>query len=242
MAVTRFKTLQAKTPSIVASSSDSDILSNNRVTGWSVNFPIGATCQPSKLCADTCYGLKGPITWSASLRKQQRNLEWCKRDTEGFVAQLERECRKKLRRNPQFYVRWNGVGDLFPESVEAVKELNRRMPDLPIWCVSRIPQFALQLLHIPGVWVHFSIDNASMDRYSAVKRDISQARNSFFSYQCAPEEELSDLPLGVKVLFFDGYQIKPANSHWEGEEVTCPLNLQADITGTCSRCRRCFGG
>ncbi len=240
MAVTRFKSLQAKTLSLVASSTDSDILSDNRVTGWSVNFPIGATCQPSKLCANTCYGLKGPITWSASLIKQQRNLEWCKKDTESFVAQLERECRKKLRRDPQFYVRWNGVGDLFPESVEALKELNRRMPDLPIWCVSRIPEFALQLLNISSVWVHFSLDNASTDRYSAVKKDIKRAANAFFSYQCAPGEELSELPLGVKVLFFDRYQIKPANSKWATEVVTCPLNLQEDITGTCSECRRCF--
>ena len=242
MAVTRFKTLQAKTPSIVASSSDSDILSNNRVTGWSVNFPIGATCQPSKLCADTCYGLKGPITWSASLRKQQRNLEWCKRDTEGFVAQLERECRKKLRRNPRFYVRWNGVGDLFSESVEAIKELNRRMPDLPIWCVTRIPRFALQLLHTPGVWVHFSLDDSSMERYAALKSEVNQTANLFFSYQCEPQEVLSALPPEVKVLFFDGYKITSENVKWETEPVTCPLNLRDDITGTCLSCRRCFGG
>ena len=242
MAVTRFKTLQAKTSSIVASSSDSDILSNNRVTGWSVNFPIGATCQPSKLCSDTCYGLKGPITWSNALAKQVRNLALCKEDPQLFIDKLERECAQQISRDPDFYLRWNGVGDLFQASVDALKELNRRLPYMPIWCVTRIPRFAAQLGGIQNLWVHFSLDRGSIDRYDQMKAYAPEMSNLFFSYQCEPDEHLEELDVDIAVLFFDGYKFKEANQSWSQSPITCPLNLRTVISGACAQCRRCFNG
>ena len=158
------------------------------------------------------------------------------------MTQLERECRKKLRRNPRFYVRWNGVGDLFPESVAAIKELNRRMPNLPIWCVTRIPRFVTQLANIENIWVHFSLDKSSLDRYQQMSGYLLDMKNLFFSYQCEPEEVLKELSVHVGVLFFDGYKIKEANQAWAESPITCPLNLQTDISGTCAKCRRCFNG
>lgn len=242
MALSRFKRLQDKTPNIIASSLECTILSSNRVTGWSVNFPIGATCQPSKLCAETCYGLKGPITWSSALRKQVRNLAWCRNDPVAFAERLEVECTKILAKDPGFYLRWNGVGDLFQESVNALKELNRRLPKMPIWCVTRIPRFAIQLANLQNLWVHFSFDKSSIERYSQMSRYSSDMRNLFFSYQCDSDEHLEELPVDVGVLFFDGYKIKEPNRQWSQSPITCPLNFKADISGTCSYCRRCFDG
>jgi hypothetical protein len=46
------------------------VLSHNKVTGWSVNLPIAKTCQPSKVCINTCYFSKGGSSWPASLTKQ----------------------------------------------------------------------------------------------------------------------------------------------------------------------------
>jgi len=242
VAVTRFKTLKVKTSSSIASSRNSEILSANRVTGWSVNFPIGVTCQPSKLCANTCYGLGGPITWPASLSKHLRNYDWCRSDTVGFVDQLEAECMRKLSRDPNFYVRWNGVGDLFQESIHALMEINKRLPDMPVWCVTRIPEFARQLANVPNLWVHFSLDRSSLDRYTLLSESLKSASNLFFSYQCEPDEHLKELPEFISVLFFDGYKIRDQNSIWATSAVTCPLNLRKDISGTCAQCRRCFNG
>jgi len=53
------------------------ILSENKVSGWSLNFPIKGTCKPSKLCVETCYYAAGMTTWTNSLRKQLWNYETC---------------------------------------------------------------------------------------------------------------------------------------------------------------------
>lgn len=242
MAVSRFKRIQAKTVEGEPSQPGHEILSGNKVTGWSVNFPIGRTCKPSKLCAETCYGLKGPITWRAALSKQARNLAYCKTDPVGFADALATECEKRLERDPGFFLRWNGVGDLFPEAVTAIRALSHRLPRLPIWCVTRIPNFARQLYGIENLWIHFSLDRSSMDRYEAMREDLGLTENLFFSYQSEPGEQLTSLPEGVKVLFFHGYEITGANSNWRDEPVVCPLNTRTELSGTCNQCRRCFGG
>lgn len=242
MAVTRFKRIQARTITSTEENFTHDILSGNKVTGYSVNFPIGSTCQPSKLCSDTCYGLKGPITWSNALGKQAKNLAWCEQDPQSFIDKLERECAKLISKDSEFYLRWNGVGDLFQASVDALQELNRRLPDMPIWCVTRVPKFAAQLADLHNVWVHFSLDKSSIDRFEQMKDLAPEMNNLFFSYQCEPDEYLEELAVKVGVLFFDGYKIKEANQPWAQSPITCPLNLRADISGTCAQCRRCFNG
>jgi hypothetical protein len=42
------------------------------VTGWSVSLPIAKTCQPSKVCINTCYFSKGGSSRTASLNKLVR--------------------------------------------------------------------------------------------------------------------------------------------------------------------------
>lgn len=242
MAASKFKRIQARTIPSTASSFSHDVLSGNKVTGYSVNFPIGSTCQPSKLCSNTCYGLKGPITWSNSLNKQAKNLAWCTQDSQSFVDKLELECKRLISKDAMFYLRWNGVGDLFQASIDALKELNRRVPEMPIWCVTRIPVFAAQLADLQNLWVHFSLDKSSIDRYDKMKACAPGMPNLFFSYQCEPEEYLEKLDVDIGVLFFDGYKIKEPNQAWSNSPITCPLNLRTEISGTCAQCRRCFNG
>ena len=85
---TKFRALKNRYNGDVPLREDYEIVSSNRVTGWSVNFPIVATCKPTKVCAMTCYGLSGPITLNASLAKHARNHPWCKATPENFRAQL----------------------------------------------------------------------------------------------------------------------------------------------------------
>lgn len=241
--ITRFRQLKNRHKVSHLVTTDYEILSNNKVTGWSVNFPIVQTCKPSKVCSDTCYGLTGPITWSNSLNKQSRNYNWVKSDPEGFSVQLEREVRRKLKRNPKFFVRWNGVGDLFDESVESLKHLNRLIPELPIWCVTRIPEQVPPLRNLQNVWVHFSLDKDTLDRRVDVDK-VTQGdmNNLFFSYQTDRDEVLDGVPPDISVLFFDRYRIPEGSPIPNDHPSLCPLNTSEDISNVCNSCRRCFNG
>ena len=241
MAKTAFKRLQQRYDPLVEGHRDYDILSHNKVTGFSVNFPIVSTCQPSKVCAETCYGLAGPISWSASLAKHTKNLEWAKATPQGFADKLEKECSKLLAKDPSFFLRWNGVGDLFPESTEALIHLNRALPELPIWCVTRIPEAVPPLLNLKNLWIHFSLDKESMKRKVLLQEMIEDTPNNlFFSYQADKNEYLSCIPEEISVLFLDAYKITPVNEHLRHERALCPLNLSTNIENVCYECRRCF--
>ncbi len=217
-------------------------LSSNKVTGASVNFPVAGTCQPSKVCAQTCYALKGPIVWPASFTKQNRNLLLCKADPIKFGQLIANKCRLKLKRDKSFFLRWNGVGDLFEEAVEAVLEINRQLPELPIWLVTRKAQHVHALLDKNNIWIHFSLDKSSMKRRPVnVTDEWPNASNIFFSYQCDKTEKLLSLPPDISVLFFDGYRLA-GNESFRLHKALCPLNIADDITGICNSCRRCFSG
>ena len=72
------------------------------------------------------------------------------------------------------------MGDLFQQSVDALVELNQRLPDMPIWCVTRIPRFATQLANKENIWVHFSLDRSSLDRYQQMSGYLLDMKNLFF--------------------------------------------------------------
>ena len=223
--------------------SDLDPLSSNKVTGDSVNFPIAETCQPSKICANTCYGLSGPIVWKNSLNKQGRNYLACQTSPESFAERVIEKCSKKLAKDPKFFLRWNGVGDLFPESITALKLINAELPDLPIWCVTRIPKYARQLFALKNIWIHFSLDAKTLKRKDQVMDGLDVIPdNLFFSYQCDKNEEPANVPNFVSVFFFDRYKINSGESHVVDSEAICPLNKLQDIENACYRCRRCFNG
>ena len=64
---TNFQKIQARFLEVTEGMAIEDVLwstfnplSSNKVTGDSVNFPVAGTCQPSKVCAQTCYALKEP--------------------------------------------------------------------------------------------------------------------------------------------------------------------------------------
>jgi hypothetical protein len=219
---------------------DESMLSSNKVTGYSLNFPIAGTCQPTKTCIATCYFAKGGSSWPNALKRQYRLFNSVKRDPEGCAERLADEINR--RRVMLSFLRWNGGGDLFDQSVIMLNHFALLMPDLPIWVVTRIAKHAAAVRQAENVFVHFSLDANSPARRYAFERYGERSRNYFYSYQCDKgEEPTADELQHVSVVFYDGYK-PPTKLPMVDREIICPLNTSIDIAGVCEKCRRCFDG
>lgn len=209
--------------------------STNKVTGWSLNYPIVATCAPSKVCAETCYFAKGPATWTAALAKQYRLYNSTVADPSGTAALIAHHARR-MRLS---FVRWNGGGDLFRESVECINAAAKAMPEIPQWVVTRLAHHAVNLEPLDNVFVHFSVDRSSWARVAAMRQWPGKW---FWSYQVAADEIVpnkGEPGTLAPVIFHDGYD--PGRGVFQTSD-DCPLNWRDDIAGTCESCRRCFNG
>jgi hypothetical protein len=214
------------------------ILSYNKVTGHSVNFPISETCRPTAVCMKHCYFAKGPNSWPESLCHQYQVYAAAKADPVGFAERVAWECDQAQ----VSFLRWNGGGDLFAESVAAIDQLAILRPNLPIWVVTRIPDLAAKIVERPNVFIHFSLDRSSMERREQFLNTNPQSSNFFFSYQCEADEVPPPVFLSkISVLFFNDYKFtcKPDTVP---SKIVCPLNGSPDIRLTCETCRRCFNG
>lgn len=228
--MSRYARLSLKMQSITDGLLDDDEspFSGNMVTGESINFPIVETCKPTKVCAQTCYAACGPITWSASLKKQMRVRNSCIDSPIGFAERV-------IRFRKMDYITWNGAGDLFLESIEALDRVAVRIPWVPIWVRTRIPQMAVKVTPRPNVYVHFSLDRFSLNRKDEVAVLGGIKAKHHFSYQY-DKGETTHYPDGIKIVFGDNYKL-PDGIH--GPEV-CPLNTLESIADACRTCRRCF--
>jgi hypothetical protein len=214
------------------------VLSFNKVTGYSVNLPIALTCRPSGVCMKTCYFTQGAPSWAFAIQHQRKVYETLVADPYSFADRVALEYdQQKLT-----FLRWNGGGDLFPESVQAINYLGRVRPDIVLWVVTRIPEYAAQIEHHKNIYVHFSLDRTSMQRREQTLKLKPKSNNLFFSYQgdtreAAPVHAVRK----VSVVFFDCYQL-PDSLEGLPPEIVCPLNGSPDIANTCEGCRRCFDG
>jgi hypothetical protein len=205
----------------------------NRVTGHSLNFPIVNTCTPTVVCAETCYFAKGPSTWTASLKKQSRLMNSVKASPT-HMAVIIADWTRRLKLD---FVRWNGGGDLFAESVDCINRAAPLMPEVPQWVVSRKPNLAARIKPRENVYVHFSTDRSSWERLEEMANLAPRDLQRFWSYQCDAGETPPD-PFVAPVIFRDKYD--PKGGELYGHD--CPLNASEDITGVCGTCRRCFNG
>jgi hypothetical protein len=218
------------------------MLSGNKVTGFSVNFPIAETCSPTKVCANTCYFARDSTTWPAALKKQYRVYNTVKADPLEAAKRLAAEVQRRLKRGTISFVRWNGGGDLFPESVECLNAFARECPMIPVWVVTRTPELAASIEDFPNIFIHFSLDRHSLPRRSSFESLSPRSPNYFFSYQCDRGEQPSPEQLrGISVLFYHCYK-PPEQLPKVAKGVVCPLNTEPDICGVCEWCRRCFDG
>ena len=214
------------------------VLSFNKVTGYSVNVPIASTCHPTATCLKTCYFASGAPSWPNSLRHQVAIHNLIKADPKAFAERVALEYDQL----GLTFLRWNGGGDLFEESISAIHHLARMRPDIVLWVVTRIPALAVKVQNFKNVFIHFSLDKDSMPRKAQFLRAKPKSKNFFFSYQVAPDESPARAILKeVSVLFFNNYE-----PTWDAKmlksPVVCPLNTRENIVGVCETCRRCFDG
>jgi hypothetical protein len=214
------------------------VLSFNKVTGYSVNVPIASTCRPTATCLETCYFAKGASSWTNSLKHQAAVQNSIAHDPKGFAERVALEYDQL----GLTFLRWNGGGDLFVESVSVINYLGRIRPDMILWVVTRIPELAAQIDHLENVFIHFSLDRHSLNRREKFIQLKPRSANYFFSYQCEPGELPPHDRLGhAAVLFFDNYE-PTGNLDGYKKEIVCPLNGKVNIAETCVKCRRCFNG
>ena len=214
------------------------VLSFNKVTGYSVNVPIASTCRPTATCLETCYFAKGAPSWTNSLKHQAAVQNLITHNPKGFAERVALEYDQL----GLTFLRWNGGGDLFAESVSVINYLGRIRPDIILWVVTRIPELAVQIDHLENVFIHFSLDRHSLSRREKFIQLKPRSTNYFFSYQCEPGELPPPDRLGhAAVLFFDNYH-PTGNLDRYKKEIVCPLNGKENITQTCVKCRRCFNG
>ena len=209
-------------------------ISPNAVTGHSVNVPIATTCQPSKVCARSCYAASNLLAATKALPRQARV------QTEmdaAPVAFAQRVCAEYDKFGLTF-LRWNGVGDLTLSAVEAINWIASNRPDVTLWVVTRIPEMARLIEPAPRVFVHFSLDASSLDRKARFE-GLKPRRNYFFSYQCEKGKGV-DREAGASVVFAHRYKVPEGAGL--GGDASCPLNGASDCEGMCAKCRRCFNG
>lgn len=217
---------------------EESVLSFNKVTGYSVNFPIAPTCRPTAVCMKTCYYAVGPTSWSNSVKHQYRAYNSVRNNPADFARRVAVEY-DRLRLS---FIRWNGGGDLFAENVEAINTLARIRPDIVIWVVTRLPEWASKLEQAENLFIHFSLDQYSLNRMSDFLRRHRLSENYFFSYQADKGEIPSFENLKhVSVLFFDTYKPTTDLQPYPAD-IICPLNTVKDISNVCEGCRRCFNG
>jgi len=212
-----------------------EVLSVNRITGASLNFPIYQTCNPTEVCARLCYASSGAISWPRALSKQVNNLLRCKQNPKRFGDLLIQEVRKRKLN----YLRWNGVGDLFPEAIECLDYVASELAEVQFWVVTRKHDLAKTIKTKSNVFLHHSLDRTTLSKIEDIK---FTNKNSFFSYQCDKGEIPDPLKTRkVSVIFFDDYKPTTPLSGFKKEQI-CPLNYEDEKINLCSRCRRCFDG
>ena len=212
-----------------------EILSSNRITGASLNFPIYKTCKPTKVCSRLCYAGSGAISWSRAVAKQVNNLLRCQSNPRKFAMGIVSE----LNRKKVDYLRWNGVGDIFPESIEALDIVSDELPHVNFWVVTRIPELADKIPSKKNIFVHHSLDKTTIEKFEEL---APKNKNTFFSYQCDKGEK--PVPKTLKkmsVIFFDDYKPSVSLDGFKIEQI-CPLNYEENKVNLCSRCKRCFNG
>lgn len=212
------------------------ICSWNTKTGFSVNFPIAGTCRPTAVCAKLCYGAKPgrPITWDKAVRKYLRVHKY-------FLETPPEEIADRLHREyvgrKMTFLRWNGVGDLFPESVAVINQIARRHPDMVLWIATRIPEMARMVTRKgENIYLQFSLDGSEECRKRRSRIVRSRHPRLYYSFLRTSMDEDT---MGARIVY-NAQQYKD-RLKCDDRRTVCPADAEImPIKGACEKCRMCF--
>jgi len=217
---------------------DERICSSNSKTGFSLNFPLGprGTCIPDPVCSKLCYGaIPGrPINWRNSILKYWRVYRY-------FLSAPPEEIAERIHdeyaRRHMSFLRWNGVGDLFLESVEVLREITKRHPDMVLEVVTRKPDMvSLVPRGADNMYLMFSLNGSeeSKRRKAAAMRRRHPRLYFSFLRRFADEDTL-----GARIVF-NAQQSKKILP-FDDPATVCPVDAdKIPVKGACARCRKCF--
>jgi hypothetical protein len=252
-----FTALQRKEASLAAEVAALDLqelrrhrlLSANAKTSVSLDFPIGATCDPTPLCARYCYGSSphAATTWRKSLRKRLRNLRYFTLESPDAAAarlahEFERARRRWAPRARLDYLRVNGTGDLFPAIVPVLNIFAERNPGVRLWIVTRRFDLAAGIAALPNVYLQLSLDATTPPALERMARRLVETHpRAYFSFlRTRPQDDTR----GAAIVFNEK---RTAGLPYRGR-TDCPVDAGrlplANVRGVggtaCSRCRKCF--
>lgn len=217
---------------------DERICSNNSKTGFSVNFPLGpkGTCLPDPVCADLCYGaVPGrPITWRNSILKYWRVYRY-------FLSAPPEEIAERINdeyvRHGMTFLRWNGVGDLFPESAAVLRAVAKRHPEMVLEVVTRKPDMvSLVPRKADNLYLMFSLNGSTESKRCRAQALARRHPRLYFSFlrRFADEDTL-----GARIVF-NAQQAKKVLPY-DDPATVCPVDAdKIPLKDACAKCRKCF--
>ncbi len=196
------------------------MLSNNRKTGCSINFPIKGHCRPTKNCKKDCYAKTGPIAFKNAKRKHDFMSTYMKSKN---IKVLIAECKQRT------IVRVSGSGDLLMDHVPNLLKLARKSPLTLFWGTTRKIEIAKALNNkIKNLKMLFSIDSTTL------KKDLKYKGKMCFG----PRHKNDKVPDSKQII-----TIFPYHCHGKivGDQKKHPKDCPSIRTHEgCFNCGRCW--
>lgn len=225
------------------------LLSGNAKTSVSLDFPIGHTCTPTKLCASVCYASRPgtPARWDKSLRMRLRTLRYFRlATTREATDRLWREFSSARRtwasRVDLDFLRINGTGDLTIEVVRVLNLFAEEHPEITVWVVSRLPHLATLLTPRPNLYLQISTDATTTPGARAATNALVATHPR--AYTSFLRTRPSDDTGGAAIVFnekrteglpYDSIAACPVDAGRLGFD-----NIRGVGGTACAKCRKCF--
>lgn len=207
-----------------------DLVSTNSKTGISLNFPVSATCRPTKICAKICYACRpqSRLMMTPALRKAWTTYYFFEdNDLKTIAERLNKEYTKYQKRLGLKALRWNGVGDLFPKAVDVLNYMAPRY-DIVHMVFSRRPDMVNTVDVHPNLAVNFSLDESNWSKWVLITRPQTN-----FTY-LRTSDFVPDAP--IDVVFRQHIGWKDISAH----KADCPADDHSiDHALACVKCNRC---
>lgn len=226
---------------IVGRLSDKEgLLSENTKTGYSLNFPPARTCLTSStsICREHCYAARmdRPITWGNSIAKQIRIYNYFLKEKGEIVA---RRLLSEIHGKKLPWVRWNGSGDLFLQSVKVINriaEMDRSAKHLIITRNVRLAKMIRQ--DLDNIFLGFSLDGTRTSRDRKKILDRFGHKRMFYTYLRTNREEDT---LGTQIVFNKQGSILQKERFREEGGRYCPVDAgMMKIDDGCNKCKKCI--